>query len=160
MTTEEYLRKKKFGKLDMPTEEEIARKERESQLQAQAELAHSQWNRGMKQVKDTKAKMESDLHEMGKSFARSSDDKDMNDALKEVMREEDPMFEYMMKKKPQKNIMPTYQGSFPPNRFNIRPGYRWDGVDRSNGFEKEWFEKRNNKRAENDDSYKYCSADM
>lgn len=56
---------------------------------------------------------------------------------------------------------PRYKGPAPPpNRFNILPGYRWDGVDRSNGFEKKRYERMADKRAAQEAAYKWSVEDM
>ena len=52
------------------------------------------------------------------------------------------------------------KGPFPPNRFGIRPGYRWDGVNRSNGFEKALFARESNRKATAEESYKWTVEDM
>lgn len=83
-------------------------------------------------------------------LARRVDDKEMNQELKEKERWNDPMAQFMDTAPKQSGSgkgrskrRPVYNGAAPPNRYGIRPGYRWDGVDRSNGFEAERFKALN-----------------
>ncbi|KAE8153565.1 hypothetical protein BDV25DRAFT_149093 [Aspergillus avenaceus] len=79
--------------------------------------------------------------------ARTVEDEDMNDELRARDRWNDPAAQFLTNKVPGKSATgkPLYKGAFQPNRYGIRPGHRWDGVDRSNSFEKEWFAARNRK---------------
>jgi pre-mRNA-splicing factor CWC26 len=87
------------------------------------------------------------------TVARSADDVEMNEELKERQRWNDPAAGFLSApktsasgKKSRGPSRPQYQGAFEPNRYGIRPGYRWDGVDRGNGFEKKWFTARNRRK--------------
>ncbi|KAL4932440.1 putative cell cycle control protein (Cwf26) [Aspergillus undulatus] len=80
-------------------------------------------------------------------LARRADDEELNEELKAQSRWNDPAARFLTKvaKGTSRTGKPLYQGAFQPNRYGIRPGHRWDGVDRANGFEKEWFAARNRK---------------
>ena len=80
--------------------------------------------------------------------ARYVDDVEMNEELKEKSRWNDPAAGFIAKKAQRKSVSgkPMYKGAAMPNRHGIRPGHRWDGVDRGNGFEKEYFAAQNKKR--------------
>lgn len=81
---------------------------------------------------------------------RSVDDVEMNEELRERERWDDPMAGLLSsdakKKGGKEGGKEIYTGAWMPNRYGIRPGWRWDGVDRGNGFEKEYFAARNRRR--------------
>lgn len=133
--------------------------------------------------------VEDALHEASKPLARYKDDEDLDALLRDQEREGDPMLAFIKKKKaktlgPSESLFvvqhvrtsfdlsyyntclffvekPVYQGPEPPpNRFNIQPGYRWDGVNRSNGFENKIFAKKSEAKAVKEIAYKWSTEDM
>ena len=56
---------------------------------------------------------------------------------------------------------PVYKGPQPkPNRYGLRPGYRWDGIDRGNGFEDRVLEMLHGKGRKREEAYRWSAADM
>ncbi|XP_012277242.1 BUD13 homolog isoform X2 [Orussus abietinus] len=157
------LRDRKTGKRrDLAAE--AAEKREKEEKDREEEEKYARWGRGLKQIGDQEEKLKRDLYEMSKPLARYADDADLDKELREQEREGDPMLEYIKQKQikegKRKPDLPKYEGSFMPNRFGIKPGHRWDGVDRSNGYEKQWFEAQNAKKAIQEEAYKWSTADM
>jgi pre-mRNA-splicing factor CWC26 len=87
-------------------------------------------------------------------LARGKDDEEMNREMKAAARWNDPMAQFLSNagggdgkggRRKGTGRRPVYKGAAAPNRYGIRPGYRWDGVDRGNGFETERFKAINRK---------------
>lgn len=155
------MRDRKTGKR-RNLEEEAKQKQEEDERTAQRQEKYSKWGKGLKQVEEQMENLQQALHVVSKPLARYADDKDLDQHLRNQEREGDPMLEYIRSKKTQDTTRskPKYEGSFLPNRFGIPPGHRWDGVDRSNGYEKQWFERQNSRRAIEEEAYKWSTSDM
>ncbi|XP_017091821.2 BUD13 homolog [Drosophila bipectinata] len=147
-------------------DEDPAEQRRKEEHEKKKKELYDRWGKGLKQIEDHKSRMEEMAHEAAKPVARYANDEDLDRHLREQEHADDPMLEYIRSKRKKidqqsnKPVIPKYEGSYPENRFGIRPGYRWDGVDRSNGYEKRWFDKQNEKRAVQDEAYKYSVEDM
>ena len=79
---------------------------------------------------------------------RYADDVEMNEELKERERWNDPAARFISKRREGKSVSgkPLYRGPAMPNRYGIRPGHRWDGVNRGNGFESTYFAALNRRK--------------
>ncbi|KAI1749476.1 Pre-mRNA-splicing factor of RES complex-domain-containing protein [Xylaria castorea] len=138
--------------------EEAARRREEAELAL----------RGDVQVEDARRRREAldDAKVMG--VARHADDEDMNAEMRAQVRWGDTMAAFV---KPRDDGgggggaaagkgrrikgRPVYKGAWAPNRYQIPPGYRWDGVDRSNGFEAERFKAINRRERNKDLDYSW-----
>ncbi|KAJ1030826.1 hypothetical protein NDA18_002056 [Ustilago nuda] len=113
--------------------------ERERQLK---EAERKTWSQGLVQ-KQQKRQAEEQLASIrDKPISRKATDEEYNRHFKEQERADDPALAFMTKKREKGPQKPKYKGPWPPNRFNIPPGYRWDGVDRGNGFERALIERK------------------
>nr|KAF6342552.1 BUD13-like protein [Pipistrellus kuhlii] len=126
---------------------------------------YAKWGKGLVQSQQQQQNVEDAIKEMQKPLARYIDDEDLDRMLREQEREGDPMANFIKKNKAKENkdkkVRPRYSGPAPPpNRFNIWPGYRWDGVDRSNGFEQKRFARLASKKAVEELAYKWSVEDM
>ncbi|KAI5360763.1 hypothetical protein Slin15195_G086790 [Septoria linicola] len=127
-------------------QDEAAEKVKEDERKAKEELES---RKGDVQRREQEQRRQ-DLEEAKvMTVARGADDEKMNAELKERDRWNDPMAQLLASKKSSgkggksKSSAKTYQGASEPNRYGIKPGWRWDGVDRGNGFERKWFQARN-----------------
>ncbi|KAF5391691.1 hypothetical protein D9757_002390 [Collybiopsis confluens] len=137
---------------------EAARKKRE---QEEKEAQKMEWGKGLVQ-REEKEKMKAELEQLkNRPFARGADDQDLNEEQKAKELWNDPATAFLTKKKSKGPRRPEYSGPPPPpNRFGIKPGYRWDGVDRGNGFEKKLFQSRNASKRTQLESYQWRAEDM
>ncbi|KAF9317599.1 hypothetical protein BG003_000605 [Podila horticola] len=122
-----------------------------------------EWGKGLVQREEEQARKKRIEEEKFKPLARYKDDEDLNEELKDRERWNDPAAKFLTGVKKSKKAapkFPLYQGNFPPNRYNIRPGYRWDGVDRSNGFEKDYFLRMNTKQHNAREAHMWSTEDM
>ncbi|XP_026938045.1 BUD13 homolog isoform X2 [Sagmatias obliquidens] len=138
---------------------------RKAQKDSERDELYAQWGKGLAQSRQQQQNVEDAMKEMQKPLARYIDDEDLDRMLREKEREGDPMAKLIKKNKAKedknKKVRPRYSGPAPPpNRFNIWPGYRWDGVDRSNGFEQKRFARLASKKAVEELAYKWSVEDM
>lgn len=118
------------------------------------------WSQGLVQRSARTAAASELASVRDKGVARRATDEDYNKHFKDQLRADDPALAFLTKKRVQGPQKPKYKGPWPPNRYGIAPGYRWDGVDRGNGFEKRVMERKAELARRDNESRAWGQADM
>nr|WJH19514.1 BUD13 homolog [Euglena gracilis] len=152
---------KRYDPKDDPDAEASAKQKKVYQPTEQ----QMEWGMGLVQKKQTDQERDDIIASLKSKFGRDQDDEELDSRLRAVQHWDDPMrnmrdqddapedpllgVQKLSKKERRakdkawiaKEISRRlrFQGSFQPNRFGIYPGSRWDGVDRSTGYEKSLF---------------------
>jgi pre-mRNA-splicing factor CWC26 len=165
---ETVYRDKDGRKLDKPSRDKLGQTPSTVDLDSEAQRRLNQ-GKVQQQALEAKAQEMVMLHET--PFARHQDDDLLEDMRKNEIRKGDPMAHYAAKKQKKsapisgsgvmRSGKPIYKGPPPkPNRYGIRPGYRWDGVDRGNGFEDKILAQKYSAKQKEEQAYRWRSADM
>lgn len=86
------------GRLKAKAEEE-EQKRKEQEITEEVKAKYSRWSKGVVQAQKIQERINTDLYEMSKPLTRDADDADLDAHLKAVEREEDPMLQFIKKKK-------------------------------------------------------------
>jgi len=159
-----------------PMQDELERQREEEEK----ELHQKESNKGAYQKLQEEQRRKELEDAAGMTLARGIEDEALEQRKKAVIREGDPMAMYAWKKQQEEVASqtnaslsnstgtnnhvprkPVYKGPPPkPNRYGLRPGYRWDGTDRGNGFEDKVLEALHSKGRKKEEAYKWSAADM
>ncbi|KAI7940825.1 hypothetical protein MJO28_013110 [Puccinia striiformis f. sp. tritici] len=145
---EETIYRDSQGK-KIDTKQLRAKEKRKQARELEKKMKKMEWGKGLVQRQDRKTDADELKKIASQPFSRTIDDKEMNDEMKGTQRWNDPAAGFLTKPDPttRKPSKPKYNGPPPPpNRYSILPGFRWDGVDRSNGFEVKLFQTGNDQK--------------
>ncbi|RLO01823.1 hypothetical protein DYB28_005513 [Aphanomyces astaci] len=165
---ETIYRDKRGRKLDMLMEMQRQQEIQDGKRKREAK-EEFEWGTGKVRKEELRSHQQELDAMRAKPFARHNDDAELESLRKAKPRAFDPMESSLFKddvddtakKGPKKNQKPTYAGPpAPPNRFNIPPGYRWDGVVRGNNWEEKALLQVNARKAHKQDMYQWATADM
>lgn len=134
-----------------------------------------EWGSGLRQKEDLASKKREEAKVANQPFARYEIDEDYDADLRARDRWADPIAQAPKASSKEAEAAeparqdegrrhaperPTCPHDAPPNRFGIKPGYRWDGVVRGNGFEEERIKAINRRKWEAEMAHMNNTADL